>query len=247
MNPWAIGVTAAAVTAAGAAAWGAVGASAELFGPTVRHTLAPQALALTFDDGPNPAITARLLDLLERYSVRGTFFLIGRFAEACPDLVREIAARGHVLGNHTHSHANLILQSRTRIREELTLCQDVIASATHSAPPRWMRPPYGYRSPLLDREVHRAGLRGVVMWSMLCQDWEPQPPERLIGKLSRAAAPGRPWGDIIVLHDGDYRALGGDRRHVVAALGHWLPRWRDTGLEFVTMDSLEPAAAQAAH
>ena len=247
MNPWAIGVTAAAVTATGAAAWGATGASAELFGPTVRHTLAPKALALTFDDGPNPAITPRLLDLLERYSVRATFFLIGRFAEACPDLVREIAARGHVLGNHTHTHANLIFQSPARIRDELIRCQEAVAAATHSAPPLWMRPPYGYRSPLLDREVHRAGMRGVVMWSMLCQDWEPQPPERLIGKLSHAAAPGRPRGDIIVLHDGDHRALGGDRRHVAAALEHWLPRWRDTGLEFVTMDSLEPAAAQAAH
>ncbi len=246
MNPLAIGVTVAAVTATGAATWGAVAASAELFGPTVRHTLAPQELALTFDDGPNPAITARLLDLLERYSVRATFFLIGRFAEACPDLVREIAARGHVLGNHTHTHANLIFRSPARIREELTRCQNAVVAATHSAPPRWMRPPYGYRSPLLDREVHRAGMRGVVMWSTLCQDWEPQPPERLIGTLSRAAAPGRPRGDIIVLHDGDHRALGGDRRHVAAALEHWLPRWRNSGFEFVTMDSLEPTAAQAA-
>jgi peptidoglycan-N-acetylglucosamine deacetylase len=247
LNPWAIGVTAAAVTATGAAVWGAVGASAELFGPTVRHTMTSRALALTFDDGPNPAITAPLLDLLERYSVRATFFLIGRFAEACPDLVRETAARGHVLGNHTHTHANLIFQSPARIRDELARCQNAVVAATHSAQPQWMRPPFGYRSPLLDREVHRAGMRGVVMWSMLCQDWEPQPPDRLIGKLSRAAATGRPRGDIIVLHDGDHRALGADRRHVAAALEHWLPRWRDTGVEFVTMDSFEPAAAQAAH
>lgn len=247
LNPWAIGVSVVAVTAAGTATWGAVCPSAELFGPTVRRTPNPRTLALTFDDGPNPAVTPRLLELLERHSVRATFFLIGRFAEACPGLVQEIAARGHALGNHTHTHGSLIFQSRARIREELARCQDAITAASRAAPPRWMRPPYGFRSPLLDGEVHRAGLRGVVMWSVLCHDWKPQPPERVIGKLARVGAAGRARGDIVLLHDGDHRKLGGDRRHVVGALEHWLPRWRDAGLEFVTMDSLEPAAAEAAH
>ena len=246
LNPWAIGVTAAAVTAAGTATWGAVGPSAELFGPTVRRTPSPRTLALTFDDGPNPAVTPRLLELLERHSVRATFFLIGRFAQACPELVREIAARGHALGNHTHTHRSLVFQSRARIREELSRCQSAIAGASGAAPPRWLRPPYGFRSPLLDGEVRRTGLRGVVMWSVICYDWKPQPPERLIERLSRVAAPGRSRGDIVLLHDGDHRELGGDRRHVVAALERWLPRWRDAGLKFVTMDSLEPAAAEAA-
>ena len=62
-------------------------------------------------------------------------------------------------------------------------------------------------------------------------------PERLIGRLARVARPGRSFGDIVLLHDGDHRALGGDRHHVVAALEHWLPRWRDAGIEFVTIES----------
>jgi len=241
LNPWPLILPATA--AAGIATWGAVGPSAELFGPTVRHTASAKTLALTFDDGPNPAVTPRLLDLFDRYSARATFFLIGKFARACPDLVREISARGHLLGNHTDTHANLIFQSRAGIREELARCQEAVAAA-RSDPPRWMRPPYGYRSPLLDGEIRRADMQGIVMWSRICWDWKPQPPERLIARLARAARPGRPHGDIVVLHDGDHRALGGDRHHVVAALEHWLPRWRDAGLEFVTIDS--PAVSDSA-
>ena len=228
-------VSSGAAAAAGIAAWGAVAPSSELFGPTVRHTASSRKIALTFDDGPNPAVTPRLLELFDRNSVRATFFLIGKFARACPELVKEISGRGHLIGNHSDTHANLFFRSRTGIRVELARCQDAIAAA-HAEPPRWMRPPYGYRSPLLFGEIRRAGMRGVVMWSKICWDWKPQPPQRLIERLSRVARADRPQGDIVVLHDGDHRALGGDRHHVVAALEHWLPRWRDAGMEFVTME-----------
>ena len=235
--------------AAGIGAWGAVAPWSELYGPTVRHTSSAGKIALTFDDGPNPAVTPKLLELFERHSVRATFFLIGKFARACPDLVKEISAQGHTLGNHTDSHARLIFHSRMGIREELVRCQEAIASAT-GAPPVWMRPPYGYRSPLLQGEIERAKMQGVVMWSKSCWDWKPQPPQRLIERLARVARPGldgaarqaggqearRRGGDIIVFHDGDHRALGGDRYHVVAALEYWLPRWRDAGIEFVTIE-----------
>jgi peptidoglycan-N-acetylglucosamine deacetylase len=244
LNSWPIILPAGMVTAAGIAAWGAVGPSSELFGPTVRHTASAKTLALTFDDGPNPAVTPKLLDLFERYSVRVTFFMIGKFARACPDLVREISARGHLVGNHTDTHANLIFQSRMGIRDELEQCQVAISAATRSDPPRCMRPPYGFRSPLLNAEVRRAGMQGIVMWSKICWDWKPQPPERLIARLARVGRPGGSHGDIVVLHDGDHRALGGDRHHVVAALEHWLPRWRDAGLEFVTIDL--PAVSDSA-
>ena len=215
-----------------------MGPPAQVFGPTLRCTADAKKLALTFDDGPNPAVTSRLLDLFDRYSARVTFFLVGKYARACPDLVREMAVRGHVLGNHTQTHPNLIFLSRARIRQELVQCQQAIADATRSDPPRWMRPPYGFRSPALDGEVRRAGLSGVVMWSLICGDWKPQPPDRLIVKLARAARASSPRGDIVVLHDGDHRALGGDRAHVVSALENWLPRWNDAGIEFVTIDSV---------
>src|SRR5215470_9910066 len=92
-----------AASASGIVAWGAVAPSAELFGRTLRHTGSGSTLALTFDDGPNPAVTPSLLDLLERYQVRATFFLIGRHVRACPSLAKEIAERGHTIGNHTET------------------------------------------------------------------------------------------------------------------------------------------------
>jgi peptidoglycan/xylan/chitin deacetylase (PgdA/CDA1 family) len=235
LNPWPIVVGVAA--AAGSAAWGAVAPSSEMYGPTMRHTGEAKKIALTFDDGPNPAVTPRLLNLLARYSVPATFFLIGKFARECPELVREMSASGHLVENHTYTHANLIFQSRAGIREELLRCQEAVASATRKAPPQWMRPPWGYRTPWLNAEVRRVGLRGVAMWSRTVGDWRSQAPERLIARLARAGNPGASQGDIIVFHDGDHRALGGDRHHVVAALEHWLPRWRDAGLEFVTIES----------
>ena len=230
-------VSCSVAAAAGIAAYGAVAPSSELFGPTLRHTESPRKIALTFDDGPNPAITPQLLALFERFSVHGTFFLIGKFARACPALVKEIYARGHLLGNHTDTHANLIWETREAIRGELGGCQEAIASATGAEPPRWMRPPYGYRSPLLRGEICRAGIHGVVMWSKICWDWKPQAPQGLIKRLASIARAGRSQGDIVVMHDGDHRFLNGDRQHVVAALEHWLPRWRDAGMEFVTMES----------
>ncbi len=248
MNLWPAIATGGAIAAAaaGIAAWGAVSPSSELFGPTVRRTASGRKIALTFDDGPNPAVTPRILELFDRHNVRATFFLIGRFARARPDLVKEIFAHGHLLGNHSDTHANLFLRSPLGIREELARCQDAIAAAIKRDPPLWMRPPYGYRNPLLDAEVRRAGMRGVVMWSKLCWDWKPQPPQRVIERLARVARPDKAKGDIVLLHDGDHRALGGDRLHVAAALEYWLPRWRDAGMEFVTINSSDVAGSEGA-
>ena len=89
-------VSSGAAAAAGIAAWGAVVPSSQLFGPTLRHTASSRKIALTFDDGPNPAVTPQLLELFDRYSLRATFFLIGKFARACPGLVREISSRGQI-------------------------------------------------------------------------------------------------------------------------------------------------------
>jgi peptidoglycan/xylan/chitin deacetylase (PgdA/CDA1 family) len=242
MNLWPILVPAAAVTASGVAAWGAAVPSAQLYGPTLRHTSRAKTIALTFDDGPNPGVTPSLLDLFDRYSVKATFFLIGRFARACPDLVRETVARGHMVGNHTETHPQLTFLSRGRIREELVRCQDAIASATHKDPPQWMRPPGGRRSPMLSSEIRHVGLQGVAMWSLSSRDWKQLPLSQLIDRLSLVARGGRSRGDIVLFHDGKAKALGADCHNTVAALDHWLPRWRDAGLDFVTVAPPAPAA-----
>jgi peptidoglycan-N-acetylglucosamine deacetylase len=245
VNPWPIAAPATAAAVAGIAAWAALSPRAQLFGPTLRRTPRAPTVALTFDDGPNPAVTPQLLALLDRHAARATFFLVGRWARACPELVGEIAARGHTIGNHTETHPNLMLLSTARIEQEIRRCQESIASASRGAaaavPPKWMRPPFGFRGPQLQGAVSRAGLRGVAMWSLTAYDWKPQPPERLIQRLARVALHGAapaPTGEIVLLHDGDFRHLGADRGHVLAALDHWLPRWRDAGLEFVTINEV---------
>ncbi len=237
MNPSLIVVPILAAAGAGIAAWGAMSPRAQLYGPTIRSTGRSNTLALTFDDGPNPAVTPRLLALLEQYGIRATFFLIGRFVRACPDLAREISARGHTIGNHTDTHPNLFWLSRARLCEELGRCQQALAE-TIGRVPRWMRPPFGIRHPRLDRVAREQGLQGVVMWTLIGKDWIPQPPERLIERLRAVHG-----GDIVTLHDGDHHGLGGDRLRTVDALAYWLPRWRDAGLEFVTIDAVGNGAA----
>ena len=219
--------------AAGIYAWGATVPSSQLFGRTVRHTGDATQMALTFDDGPNPAATPQLLDLLARHEAKATFFLIGRHVRAVPELAKEIAARGHAIGNHTETHPSLALLSGARISEELNRCDEAIRQSV-GVTPRWMRPPYGFRSPWLSGIVARRGNAGVAMWSAAARDWKPQAAEPVIQRLRHARG-----GDIVLLHDGDHRILRGDRDHVVQALEYWLPRWKDSGIGFMTMDQIE--------
>ena len=250
MNPWLIGAPAiGAAAAAGIAAYGGAYPRAQLFGPTTCRTNSPRKLALTFDDGPNPEITPRLLDLLERYKARSTFFLIGRYIRECPELVTEIARRGHVVGNHTESHPNLLWKKSAEIRVELRLTHSVIKNVL-GAPPKWFRPPFGLRNPWLAAEARELNMQ-VVMWTLLPGDWHAPTAEWLIRRMQpiadraqRGLKQGARTGEILCLHDGGHREQGADRTRTLAALEHWLPRWRDLGLEFVTIDTAVSAPAK---
>jgi peptidoglycan-N-acetylglucosamine deacetylase len=247
VNPW-LTTPAAMAAVAGATAYGAVWPRAQLFGRTICRTNSPRKLAVTFDDGPNPAITPKLLDLLDRYNARATFFLIGSFARECPDLVREIHARGHVVGNHTETHPMLFWRKPAEIQVELLLCRAAIANAL-GAPPKFFRPPFGVRNPWLAGTARDLDMR-VVMWTLLPGDWRAPSDAWLINRMNpiasrakRRAKDRTGMGDILCLHDGSHRAQNGNRTHTLAALEHWLPRWRDLGLEFVTITDAVGAPA----
>jgi peptidoglycan-N-acetylglucosamine deacetylase len=222
---------------AAVAAWGAVYPGAQVFGRTLRITGDPSTLALTFDDGPNPSVTPVLLNLLERHSAVATFFLMGGHVRAFPALSREIAARGHTIGNHTDRHPNLTFLGTNKLRDELNRCGEAIESATGHRP-RWMRPPFGFRGPTLSGVVRRLRYSGIAMWSRLVRDWRPQAASAVIRRLRRVSG-----GDIVLMHDGDHRVLEGNRHHTIEALEYWLPRWRDAGLKFVTVDDIDPSLA----
>jgi peptidoglycan/xylan/chitin deacetylase (PgdA/CDA1 family) len=246
MNPWLIAAPATIAAASGIAAYGATYPRAQLFGRTVCRTNSARKLAITFDDGPNPAITPKLFDLLDRYNAKATFFLIGRFVRECPELVKETAARGHAIGNHTELHPKLLWLNPMNVRVELRLCHDAIRGAM-GTPPKWFRPPYGLRNPWVAPAARELGYQ-TALWTLLPGDWREKPLEWLIPRMqpiaahaqrklengSRSAACGT--GDVLCLHDGSHRQLNADRTRTLGALEYWLPRWRDLGLEFVTID-----------
>lgn len=243
MNPWVISGVAGV---AGTAVLGAVHPRAQIFGQTVCRTNRPEKLAITFDDGPNPAITPKLLELLAKHNAKATFFVVGKYIRESPGLVKEIVHQGHAIGNHTDTHPNLIFCGPEKTNAELLRCAESLAGITGEKP-RWFRPPFGFRSPWLGEIVHRQGMR-MAMWTLLPGDWRVVPPERLVRNMNPIAEHARKkvpmgtgyvggWaGDILCLHDGDYARPNADRMHTLKALEHWLPRWRDLGLEFVTMD-----------
>jgi peptidoglycan/xylan/chitin deacetylase (PgdA/CDA1 family) len=243
MNPWLIVAPAATVAAsAGIAAYGGAYPRAQLFGRTICRTSSPRKLGITFDDGPNPAITPKLLDLLDRYKAPATFFLIGRYIRECPELVSEISARGHLIGNHTESHPNLFWKRAAEIRVELRLTYSALKNIL-GAPPKWFRPPFGFRNPWLAAEARELNMR-VVMWTLLPGDWKAPSSEWLIRRMKpiatraqRALKHESGTGEIICLHDGSHHEQNMDRTHTLTALEYWLPRWRDLGLEFVTIES----------
>ncbi len=245
MNPWWIAVPAVTGGLAGMTAYATVNARAQLFGRSLCKTDSPKKLALTFDDGPNPSITPKLLDLLDRYKAKATFFVIGNFARGCPELLKDIYARGHNVGNHTDTHPNLFFCGREETGTELQRCSEAIERALFELP-QFFRPPFGYRSPWLSEIVQRQNMQ-MVTWSLLPGDWRAKPVEWLTERMQRVAenARSRPAekarngptsdGEILCLHDGNYARQNGDRSVTLAALEYWLPRWHDLGLEFVTM------------
>src|SRR5258708_32274464 len=106
MTPAVIGLPPTAALVAAVTSYGAVYPRSQLFGATICRTAAPLHLALTFDDGPNPAVTPQLLDLLDKYNARATFFMIGRFVRERPELARDVAVPGHFFANHPPTHPN---------------------------------------------------------------------------------------------------------------------------------------------
>ncbi|MGW4895266.1 polysaccharide deacetylase family protein [Kitasatospora sp. NPDC004240] len=196
-------------------------------------------VALTFDDGPHPEHTPRILDVLRRHEAPAAFFCIGLHALAHPDVVRRIAAEGHTLGNHTWSHAYLPDLGPVELHRQLSFTAEAIAAAG-GGPVEWLRPPYGGRSPELLERVARSGLR-TALWDVETSDWARPGPEVIAERVLRQVRP----GSIVLMHDG-----GGDRSRTAAALPAVITGLRERGYRLVTLDELaahHPAPVEPAH
>lgn len=218
----------------------AISPTSQGFGATVIGTPGHgKLLALTYDDGPNPRWTPELLELLARHGVKATFFVVGKYVEREPELVRRTLAAGHALGNHTHSHTSILRLSKEEIASELRRCAAAVDSAgcafTELPDGRLCRPPYGRKRPAALRAVRDEGYV-PVLWSVTCWDWSRRATADTIWRHATKQTRG---GDVILLHDGDGdHGFDVERGGSLVATERIIERYGGEGYEFVTIPEL---------
>jgi peptidoglycan/xylan/chitin deacetylase (PgdA/CDA1 family) len=194
---------------------------------TVHGSRDRPCVALTFDDGPDPAHTPALLDALAELGVPATFFVLGRAVDANPALTARIVREGHEIGNHTYNHRYLPLQRSRAVAEELARCDHAISRAT-GALPSLARPPYGGRSSRNVRVFARAAKR-LVLWDVNSLDWQGKPAETVARRIVERVRP----GSIVLLHEA---REGGEV--TIDAVRLLVPALRARGIELVTVSRL---------
>ena len=232
----ALAATAAAMSAAG---YQSMAATGQWYGKTftgIRR--GSKQLALTYDDGPNDPHTLRLLEVLAKHNVKATFFVIGRYVEQRPNIVREVLNAGHVVGNHTFSHPNLIFASARHTRIQLQTCQQAITQAIGQHSPLF-RPPFGGRRPGTLQIARSLGLV-PVMWNVSGEDWKGYLGKEIKQRIRRQLR----GGDVILLHDGSHAGMGADRSQTILATDLLIPEAKSEGFEFVTIPEMMETAAQ---
>lgn len=234
--PWALaGVVANHAVLSGAGLW----PRSTLLGPNIRRlpdgAAARREWALTLDDGPDPATTPAVLDLLDLFAAKATFFCIAERARAQPALLRRIVERGHDVQNHSkrHRHTFSLLGSQA-LKREIADAQHVLADLSGRRP-HCFRAPAGLRNPLLDPVLDELGLH-LVSWTRRGFDTREARPQTVLERLARGLA----GGDILLLHDGHSRPAADGRPVVLSALPLLLQRCRDAGLRGVTLRQAVP-------
>ena len=178
-------------------------------------------IALTFDDGPNPEYTPKLLDGLKERNVKCTFFLLGKNAEVYPDIVKRISKEGHLIGNHTYSHVQLTTLSDEMAKKELDMTDKVICDITGKNV-EYVRPPFGdwnKKSTMMDSYI-------IVLWNVDSRDWVLKNRECIVRNTLASVKD----GSIILMHD-SYQTSVDAALDIIDSL-------KREGYEFVTVDEL---------
>ena len=186
-------------------------------------------VAITFDDGPDPTWTPKVLAVLDAHGAKATFFVIGKYVEKHPDIVARLHEGGHALGNHTYDHPSFPLVSRRERRRELRACAEALAPYPQLR--KLFRPPYLDQSVASRYDAWRLGYE-VIACNLHANDWEDRPAGEMADVLNGSVAP----GDVIMLHDvvRDQRYLR--REAMITALDAFLGR--QAALRFVTVPQL---------
>lgn len=184
-------------------------------------------IALTFDDGPHPSKTDKILDLLQKYNVHATFFVIGQNVASYPKVVLREIEEGHEVGNHTYSHKSLAKCKKDVVEKEIISTEEILIEKTGYVP-RVFRPPEGaYTCDIID--VADRMNYNIILWTIDTRDWAKTPTEKIVETVESKVKN----GSIILFHD--FTVSGA---HTLDALEILIPKLLDRGYEFVTVSEL---------
>ncbi len=189
-------------------------------------------IALTFDDGPQSPYTEEILDILKKENIPATFFILGKYAEKNPNLVKRIVTEGHAIGNHGWSHIPLAFKNREFIQTEIESWEKVM-SPWGEQPYKIFRASHGWKNPWLVSILHQKGYQ-LIGWNVGVWDSDKPGKDVLLERLNANLDE----GSIILLHDGDGDHEGADRSQTVAILPELIRECRSRGYTFVTIPEM---------
>lgn len=187
-------------------------------------------VALTFDDGPDSKYTPAILDILKKQNVKATFFIVGKQAEAHPDMLKRIVSEGHVIGNHSWNHRQMNKLNAADIDADLKKTDELLQSITGIAPTLF-RAPYGAVSSTLTAETAKNNLK-LVGWTSDTRDWDGSKPDEMMNTVHRQLKP----GGIVLMHC--FGGKGGDLSNTVAFLPNLIADLEKQGYTLVTVPEL---------
>ena len=191
-------------------------------------------VALTFDDGPSPEWTPKILDELKKANIKATFFMIGHHVKKYPEVARRVAAEGHTIGNHTYAHSVILYYTPEEVEEEIKYTELIIKEVTGQKT-KFFRPPKAWIMHTMKDTVKAMGYE-VILWSLNSKDWVTFNHRYIVKLLSLQVRN----GDILLFHDSGnvLSTEGADRSQTVAAIPLLAKKLRKKGFEFVTIDLL---------
>lgn len=203
------------------------------YGPVLTHAdNGKKQIALTFDDGPYPPYTQKLLQTLAKKKVRATFFMVGENAARHPELVRLVQSQNHQIALHAGYHKDLLKLSTPQLRDNIAYGKNTLEQLTGQSV-RYMRPPHGFKDWHVLQAMQDAKLQ-AVNWSVIPRDWTNPGVGQIVSRVCSEAEPGA----IVLLHDGDSPRQTAPRDQTIAATAQIIDRLRAEGYEFVTIEEL---------